>query len=277
MSGYLTTGVRRLSVQIFGTQQNESYSHTDERLDESNYHCQVRSFESLVRYKYDLSSDNSQIEYDLGVSLREKKEEKRKRIVEEGLRLFKRNGYEATTMEAIAEAADVSPATLYRYFPSKDLVLLDHFSFYFEGLLTSFSKYAVDYPVEEALVRTIFAVLKSVDENSEKALLVRSIIDKAPIPRARLFDLGYDQVEKMSRLLAAKLKLPEDDPRVELTVRIVHLITGFAGDRWRAGGGKGSVIAHAKQVIKILENSPGIWPVSSTNGKGRRKPQSHSR
>ena len=75
------------------------------------------------------------------MGLREKKEEKtRKRIVDEALLLFKHNGYEPTTMEAIAEAAEVSRATLYRYFPSKDLVLLDHFMIFFEGLPASFSE-----------------------------------------------------------------------------------------------------------------------------------------
>lgn len=38
--------------------------------------------------------------------------------------LFAENGYEATTLRAIAEKADVSPALLYRYFPSKRAVVL---------------------------------------------------------------------------------------------------------------------------------------------------------
>jgi AcrR family transcriptional regulator len=216
------------------------------------------------------------LEYHWSVSLRERKAAKRKRIVDEGLRLFKRNGYEPTTMESIAEAAEVSPATLYRYFPSKDLILLDHFMTFFEGLPASFSKYAVDHPVDEALVKAVFAALRSTDENPEKALLVRSIVDRAPVPRARLFDLAYVQIEKMSRLLAEQLKLPKDDLRIELTVRMVHLITGVAGDRWRANGGRGSAVAYAKQVIKACEGHPIIWPVKSTRGNGR-KPHSNSR
>ena len=216
------------------------------------------------------------MEYDWSVGLREKKEEKtRKRIVDEALLLFEHKGYEAVTMDAIAEAAEVSRATLYRYFPSKDLVLLDHFMIFFEGLPASFSKYAVDHSVDEALVKAIIAVFKSQDENSEKILLVRSIVDKAPVPRARLFDLAYVQIENMSRLLAEKLKLPKDDLRIELTVRIVHLITGVAGDRWRANGGRGSAVAYAKQVIKILESKHSIWPVTSTPGKVH-KPHSYS-
>lgn len=130
--------------------------------------------------------------------------------------------------------------------------------------------------MDEALVNAIFAVLKSQDKSSEEILLVRSIVDKSPVPRARLFDLAYVQLEKVNRLLAEKLKLPKDDLRIELTVRMVHLITGVAGDRWRANGGRGSAVAYAKQVIKILEGNHSIWPVSSTRGKAP-KPRSHSR
>ncbi|GAA3171398.1 helix-turn-helix domain-containing protein [Nonomuraea salmonea] len=42
------------------------------------------------------------------------------------IRLFSERGYDATTMNDVAEAAGVSPMTLYRHFPTKeDLVLID--------------------------------------------------------------------------------------------------------------------------------------------------------
>src|SRR5580692_9316282 len=41
--------------------------------------------------------------------------------------LFESKGYEATTVEEIAELAEVSPTTFFRYFPTKaDVLLSDH-------------------------------------------------------------------------------------------------------------------------------------------------------
>jgi AcrR family transcriptional regulator len=45
------------------------------------------------------------------------------RIAKNGLRLFVENGYDATTLEAIAEASDISPRTFFYYFKTKDEVL----------------------------------------------------------------------------------------------------------------------------------------------------------
>jgi AcrR family transcriptional regulator len=59
--------------------------------------------------------------------LRERKKARtRASIQEHALRLFADQGYDETSVEQIAEAAEVSPSTVFRYFPTKpDLVIYD--------------------------------------------------------------------------------------------------------------------------------------------------------
>ena len=57
--------------------------------------------------------------------LRERKRrETHRRIAETGLRLFLAQGYEGTTLDAIAAAAGISRRTFFSYFKSKDDILL---------------------------------------------------------------------------------------------------------------------------------------------------------
>lgn len=57
--------------------------------------------------------------------LRERKRrETRRRITESGLELFVANGYEATTLDAIAEASGIARRTFFHYFKSKEEIIL---------------------------------------------------------------------------------------------------------------------------------------------------------
>lgn len=59
------------------------------------------------------------------MGLRERKKAKTMAAVQmHALRLFRELGYNATTVEQIAEAAEISPSTFFRYFPTKEDVLL---------------------------------------------------------------------------------------------------------------------------------------------------------
>ncbi len=95
------------------------------------------------------------------MGLREKKARRNsERIVNEALALFQREGYEQTTLEAIAEAAELSLSTLYRAFPTKDLIAMAPFRTFLDRFAETFARESARHPLEEALAGAVFTVLE---------------------------------------------------------------------------------------------------------------------
>ena len=132
-------------------------------------------------------------------SLRErKKAQTRAAIQTHALRLFREQGYDATTIEQIIEAANVSETTFFRYFPTKeDVVLQDDYD-----PLIAYQGQPPDLPPVSA-VRAAFAALfadMSAQQRAEQRERVALVLS---VPRLRAAML--DQFAKAMQLLAGAM------------------------------------------------------------------------
>lgn len=94
-----------------------------------------------------------------------KKLETRAALEEAALRLFAEQGYERTTVEDIADAADVAVRTFFRYFQSKQHVLYGDVAHDVTGRLRA----ALDArPADESPVQAVGAALDQMDSDDEE-------------------------------------------------------------------------------------------------------------
>jgi AcrR family transcriptional regulator len=144
-------------------------------------------------------------------SLRERKKARtRASIREHALRLFREQGYQATTVEQIAAAAEVSPSTFFRYFPTKeDVVLQDEFDV---RIIEAFGRQPPELSpvaaVRAALKDAVTAVSAAEWEQLRQAAALQMTV---PEIRARMFDDMNRLIHVMADALAKRTgRVPED-------------------------------------------------------------------
>ncbi|MFK0281780.1 TetR/AcrR family transcriptional regulator [Streptomyces sp. NPDC090499] len=124
------------------------------------------------------------------MGLREKKAEKvRAAIYDAMIALAERDGYEAATVEQVAEQAEVAVSTVYRYFANKDAILLDPVERSVGVLAGRLRARPEAEDVAVSLGWTVRAALELPAEELARLRRLRAQLDRAPGPRARLWDL----------------------------------------------------------------------------------------
>jgi AcrR family transcriptional regulator len=146
--------------------------------------------------------------------LRERKKARtRESIRDHAFRLFREQGYGATTVEQIAEAAEVSPSTFFRYFPNKeDVALTDDLD---PLLLESFRA----QPPELSQVAAIRAAIRSVLAETPPEVLERdrerqAVVFATPELRARTLDAAVAMVRMLAEVIAERTGRKPDDLEV---------------------------------------------------------------
>lgn len=162
------------------------------------------------------------------MGLRERKKARtRAAIRTEAMRLFRERGYSATTIEQIAAAADISPATFFRYYPTKeDVVLQDDL----DVLLLEAVEAQPPSLGPIAAVRATFTEALSSMGPAELDRLQETISLSASVPeiRARAADEFTRTIEVMAPPLARRAGRSPDDPAVR------HVAGAMIGVIWAA-------------------------------------------
>lgn len=165
-----------------------------------------------------------------------KKQQTRDTIQREALRLIAEQGYDATTCEQVAAAAQVSPATLFRYFATKeDLVLQD----VYDPLI---ARAVQDRPSGEpplTAVRRAFAdALALVYEADLEAIRLRTaLILSVPALRSRSREQQDSLVHHLADALAGRGGGRADDLATLVVAGALASAVGAAVERWARDGG----------------------------------------
>jgi AcrR family transcriptional regulator len=150
--------------------------------------------------------------------LRERKKAKTRQAIQEAAyRLIREQGYENTTVDQIAAAAEISPATFFRYFPTKEDALLQ--DEYDPLLVENWRKHLRDGVSPVAVCRRVIAeTLGSLPRSDEDLIRYRTkLLFETPQLRARMWDNWIETQKMLNELIAEQLGTDVHDIRVRTT------------------------------------------------------------
>ena len=145
------------------------------------------------------------------VGLRERKKARtRAAIREHALRLFREQGYSLTTVEQIAAAAEVSPATFFRYFPTKEDVVLQDDSevVTIAGLNAQPPELS---PVAAFRAAAAASLAAMTDADKEQFRETAQLTAQVPEIRARALDEFTRTIDEIAAALAGRVGRAPDD------------------------------------------------------------------
>jgi AcrR family transcriptional regulator len=186
-----------------------------------------------------------------GPGLRERKlQATRERLARAAMALFLERGFEATTIDDIAAAADVSRRSFFHYFASKEDVV----TAWQEGAAAALVAEVVGRPAGESMLtaaeNAIAAALKRIDP-AEAAAMSRLKRDN-PALRAR-DQLKYEKLERaLAEGLSQRARTKSDKLKARLVAMIATGAMRVGGESWIGEGAREKPEAFVKRTFDAI-------------------------
>jgi AcrR family transcriptional regulator len=200
------------------------------------------------------------IEEKLG--LRERKKLKTRRAIQEhALRLFREQGYDATTVEQITEAAEVSPSTFFRYYPTKeDTILTDEYD---SLIIDTMRAQPPELPPAAAAYGTLHAIIGGMLADDRERLLDRSrLLLKVSALRARQWDQMRESQNLILEVLAERLGRSTADLELRSFVAAILAVWDTAIMAWVENDGRDDLLELLDRGMAFLSAG---FPLSDTD------------
>ncbi|GAB6903673.1 TetR/AcrR family transcriptional regulator [Kineosporia succinea] len=153
----------------------------------------------------------------------------RELIIDTALNLFLERGYDATKMEHIAEAAGIGTSTLYRYFPTKDLLIIDPLAF--RGKLAEGLKSRpADEPLDIALGHVMIELFLVPRGDQQQIRQIQKVVNDNPAPRMRLLEEFMNERKLLEEAIADRLGRPPHDVFCVMTARLTTSLLEYIGE-----------------------------------------------
>ncbi|MGC2783777.1 MAG: helix-turn-helix domain-containing protein [Roseiarcus sp.] len=174
------------------------------------------------------------------------------RIAEVSLQLFVTNGYDETTLEAIAAAAGISRRTFFYYYKSKDEILVAlQCEGFIEALHRAFDALPTGKPPIVALRDTLPELISSFE--SEKTLVIAEILQSTEALKIRKLAIYIEMENALFGAMARTWPELADQPSLRLMAGVGIGVLRLSTEQWRQSNGTRRLADIVQESFLLLE------------------------
>lgn len=179
-----------------------------------------------------------------------KRQQTRDRITKAAIELFLADGFEATTLDDIAAAADISRRSFFHYFASKEDVVIAWQDSSAVGMSAAIAARPAHEPMLTAAENAVLTLARQL--RPEDAVALACLKRDTPALQVR----EHVKYEKMERAMAMALAARANDPAEQLRARLVAMITTgairLASENWMADGAREDIEALVRRTFNDI-------------------------
>jgi AcrR family transcriptional regulator len=190
-------------------------------------------------------------------SLRERHAERtRDAIVAAAFELFAAKGFAETTIDEIAERADIAPRTFFRYFPAKEAVLFDGTDAQIDAAVAELRA----RPTDETPYESLLAVLRSIAADIAHGGKREIMLAKCAAENDRLFEHHRAVVmcrfeESFTDVLKERAGEQADTLAIDAAVAAVLATFGTAVRSWLRSGAEGDLEPIVERCVTAAQRA----------------------
>src|SRR5262249_17316205 len=189
-----------------------------------------------------------------------------------------RKGFEATTVEEIAEAVEVSPRTFFRYFATKEDVVLSSVEEQVRAMHAAFAARPADEPVLTAMRHAMVGVARAAEQGEAgwdpaRFACLHELVQASPALAARSMEHSTAKLDALAEQVAARMGVDEAaDPRPRLVAVAVMCTVPAAILAWSPKEPGTPVSALADRGLRLLGEGPHYPAAGRARGRRPRRP-----
>lgn len=178
---------------------------------------------------------------DRSLPLRERKKLRTRRaLADAALRLFTEKGFDATTLDEVAEEAEVSKSTFFRFFPAKEAAAIEAEAELWAAYLAALAARDLSGPVLGELHQTLAQAAAGLDPGwDERFVATRRLIAAEPALLRYVEHYRAGVKGRVVACLADNLQLDPEDLRLHVLAELTTTAFSLSGRHWVRHGGRG--------------------------------------